>query len=230
MTEVQFAFRDPASGGVDTLADGWVECSLVVVENAAGITRTIERFPVVLVDGKASVQLSVTGEGQAWRIQVHGVAGVGTFYKQVPASLVALPYTALAEVDPDSLAPVSGGGGAASSSLLLSADWSFAGLLTPRIGVLPWLSPPVPIRPKLFVATLGGTPASPNSGTRFRLVVNGASQRELLLSQGQVTAEIDPGLPLIPARSRVTVDIVTVPTVTGNPASDAVLQLWYTTG
>ena len=109
MTDVTFRFSNPTATGADVPAEGYVECSLVVVEHDGTGTRTVERFAVDITNGVGIAALSPTAVGQAWRLAVKGIAGVGTFYKAVPASTIALRYETLVEVDPDSRVLGSGG-------------------------------------------------------------------------------------------------------------------------
>ncbi|MEB0001593.1 hypothetical protein QN357_01410 [Cryobacterium sp. RTC2.1] len=103
MTDIIFRFSNPSPTGVDVPASGFVECSLVVVEQSVTGTRTLERFSVELVDGLAAAPLSPTALGQAWHIIVQGVAGVHEFFKAVPVDADPIRYDALVDVDPGTL-------------------------------------------------------------------------------------------------------------------------------
>ena len=105
MPAIKFRYSNPASSG-DTPATGYLDLSLVRREISDGTIRTTTSFRTNLDLGSATVDLSATSAGQAWKVvESYGLAG-STESPPVYVQVVGdANFSDLVAVDPATLEP-----------------------------------------------------------------------------------------------------------------------------
>lgn len=103
MPLIDFHYLDPGTGA-DTPSAGYLDFSLLAREVVDGAFRTVRTFRVLLVEGRASVDLSTTSPSQCWQVTEGGqIAGRRTRWVAVT---VAANFTALPDIDRATLQPM----------------------------------------------------------------------------------------------------------------------------